>query len=872
MNELSKAYNPKSVEDKMYQLWEQSGKFNPDNLDVAKDAENYCIPLPPPNATGMLHIGHAMYTIEDIMIRHARMQGKRTLWLPGTDHAAIAVNAIIERQLRDEGLTREKIDREEFLKRVWAFIETSQGRIKEQLQKMGFSLDWSREAFTMDAERSKVVQEVFKRMYEDGLIYRGIRVINWDPVAQSTISDDEVEHKEQEATLYTFRYAKDFPIAISSTRPETKVGDTAVAVHPTDKRYQKYIGESFTVDFAGAVLHLRIVADENIDPKFGTGALGVTPAHSLVDAEIARKNNLPFVAVIGEDGKMTLEAGSLVSGMPIHDARSKVLAWLQKNQLLEKEETITQNLSVSERTGAAVEPLPKEQWFINVSKPFGFRQSPRKPIAGLKDGQQVTLKELMRHVVENGQIQFVPERFVKIYFQWIDNLRDWNISRQIWFGHQVPVWYNGKEIHVGEKPEELGWTQDPDTLDTWFSSGTWTFSTLGWSKETEDLRRYHPATILETGYDIIFFWVARMILMTTYTVGEVPFKTVYLHGLVRDKHGAKMSKSKGNGIDPLEMIDKYGTDALRLALVTGTTPGNDTRLYEEKIEGYRNFVNKFWNIARYILSTVENPRYVKKIHPKQFTSPIDWWIDDHLNHTIGWVDALIKSHFYGLAIEKLYYFTWTDLADQYLEFSKVEKGKDEILTYILSTLIRLWHPYAPFITEHLYQMLEGHGETLMTEEWPTHRVGYSDDNAIECVDKMQKIITAIRNMRAELHIPYSRELLISGDLGLAKDMQKIIESMGKVKMVDKVKGKTLPLQKGCEMQLEGVVDFKQEREKTEKELKSAESYVRAMEKKLANKKFTANAPESIVSQERAKLKDAKDRTKSLEAKLKQLKS
>lgn len=868
-SELPKTYDPKMVENDIAQLWDASDQSNPDHqTNIDPKQQPFSIVLPPPNATGQLHLGHAMYVVQDIMARHARMQGRRTLWLPGTDHAAIAVNALVEQGLRQEGLTKEKIGRDEFLKRVGAFIEISQGRIKQQLKKMGFSLDWSREAFTMDDQRSAVVQEVFKRMFNDGLIYRGIRVINWDPVAKSTISDDEVQYKEQDATLYTFRYVKGFPIAISSTRPETKVGDTGVAVHPKDARYKKYIGKTFDVDFAGAKLHLTVVADEHVDPNFGTGALGVTPSHSILDAEIAQKNKLPFVTVIQEDGTMSAEAGALLAGQGVVEARNKVVQWLRENGLLEKEETIRQNLSISERTGAPVEPLPKEQWFIDVIKKFSFCQSKRNPIRGLKNGQKISLKELMRHVVESGQIEIVPDRFNKTYFQWIDNLRDWNISRQIWFGHQVPVWTREKEVRVGSKPEGKGWTQDPDTLDTWFSSGTWTFSTLGWPEETKDLRDFHPTSVLETGYDILFFWVARMILMTTYALGEIPFRKVYLHGLVRDKQGAKMSKSKGNGIDPLEMIEKYGTDALRLALVTGTTPGNDTRLSEEKIAGYRNFVNKFWNIARFVFSQVKTPSVIVA-EPRSKTAA-DQWILHCLRQATMEVNDQMKDDQYGLAIETLTEFTWSEFADWYVEISKIEKEKDEILLYVFVNLLRMWQPYAPMITEHLYQSLEGHQATLMMEAWPNHRIKKTDNRAIETVEAMKEIVTLLRNLRSTLNIPYKQELLLGGDFGNAQEMLKMIEAFGKVKCVASVSGKTYQLRKGLDVQIEGVVDLEKERAKTEKDLQQKRVYERSLQAKLKNSAFTTKAPAELIEQTHATLKETEAAIVLLEDKLKQL--
>src|SRR3989344_1007545 len=620
MKELPKAYEPKNYDDGIYKKWEESGLFNPDicvkqGVSSAK-ADYFSIVLPPPNVTGTLHMGHAvMLAIQDVMVRYHRMKGDRTLWVPGTDHAAIATQAKVEKLLMEKGLKnpRQELGREKFLAEVKKFAQESHDIIVNQSRKMGASLDWSREAFTLDEPRNLAVRAVFKKMYDDGLIYRGHRIVNWCPHCLSTLADDEVVYKEQVAKLYTFKYDKDFPIAISTTRPETKLGDTAVAANPKDKRYKKLIGKTFSVkSFAGGPdLKIKIIASDEVDMNFGTGALGVTPAHSLVDYEMAQKNKLPVIKVIGEDGKMTGEAGKRYVGLTVKEARRKVAEYLQKNGLMEKEEQVPNNLSVCYRCETPIEPLPSKQWFIDVNKPVKAR--------GKK-----SLKQLMQRAVGNkkGQITIVPEHFEKNYFHWIDNLHDWCISRQIWYGHQIPVWYKGDEIYVDvNPPKDEGWQQDPDTLDTWFSSGLWTFSTLGYPNlKAEDLKNYHPTSVMETGYDILFFWVARMILMTTYVLGDIPFKKVYLHGLVRDEKGTKMSKSLGNVIDPLDMIAKYGTDATRLSLLVGNTPGNDMKLSEEKIAGFRNFTNKLWNISRFMLLNIENPKIDFKYNFKTMAS------------------------------------------------------------------------------------------------------------------------------------------------------------------------------------------------------------------------------------------------------------
>ncbi|MEK7120872.1 MAG: valine--tRNA ligase, partial [Patescibacteria group bacterium] len=645
-----KPYNPKETEDDIYKKWEESGFFNPNKLPE-RHKEPFSIVLPPPNATGTLHIGGALMTvIEDIIVRYKRMSGFKTLWLPGTDHAAIATNAKVEKILqKEEGKSRHDLGREEFIKKVESFVEENRETIKHQIKKMGASLDWSREAFTLDDKRNLAVRTAFKEMYDAGLIYRDYKVINWDPKGQTTISDDEIVYEERDAKLYTFKYSFDFPIAIATTRPETKLGDTAVAVHPSDERYKEYIGKIYKVNFTGAQLSIKIVADEGVDKEFGTGALGVTPAHSQIDAEIASKNDLPSVQVINEYARISLPIEGL-EGEKVSTAREKIVTWLKNNNLLIKEEDVKQNVSTAERTGGIIEPLPKMQWFVDVNKPIDKR-----------DGK--TLKELMQTSVSDSKIKILPERFEKNYFHWIENLRDWNISRQIWYGHRIPVWYKGEEIYVGiEAPKKSGWIQDEDTLDTWFSSGLWTFSTLGWPEKTEDLANFHPTDILETGYDILFFWVARMILMSEFLLGEVPFKTVYLHGLVRNEKGEKISKSLGGNVDPLEIIEKYGADALRMALIVGVGAGADSKLGNDKLKAYKNFANKIWNASRYVLEntadfdkkevelTKEDEEYLKNF--KEIMKDVTSDMDEYRFHLAG---------------EKLYHYFWHTFADIIIE-------------------------------------------------------------------------------------------------------------------------------------------------------------------------------------------------------------
>src|SRR3989344_2457793 len=604
--ELPKNYNAKEVEGKIYKIWEESGYFNPDNL-LGDRKEVFSVALPPPNATGTLHLGHALeYSLQDAVVRYHRMKGEKVLWVPGTDHAAIATNTKVEKILiKEEGKNRHDIGREAFVKKVEDFVATSRSTMQRQIRKIGASLDWSREAFTFDEQRNLGVRTAFKRMYDAGLIYRGYRVVNWDPKGQTTVSDDEVKHKPDKGLLYTFRYSSDFPIEIATTRPETKVGDTAVAVHPDDKRYQKYIGKEYDIQFVGKKLNLKIISDDSVDPEFGTGAVGVTPAHSITDAEIAQRHNLPMINVINEYARMTEEAGPLVAGKKTKEAREIIVSWLKEQKLLSKEDVTELNISVAERSGGTIEPLPKLQWFVSVNKEFSLKKS---SITGIDAGSLTTLKEIMRKSVANGQVTIMPEREEKKYFHWIDTLRDWNISRQLWYGHRIPVWYKGDKILCDiEAPGEEGWEQDPDTLDTWFSSALWTFSTLGWPDEkAPDLKTYHPTSFIDPGYEILFFWVARMILMSGFLLGEVPFKIAYIHWMLRNAQGQKFSKSLDNGINPIDIIDQYGADALRMSVLVGVGPGNDCNFDQNKVKGYKHFGNKLWNIARFVLMSLPN--------------------------------------------------------------------------------------------------------------------------------------------------------------------------------------------------------------------------------------------------------------------------
>jgi valyl-tRNA synthetase len=868
--ELPKAYEAALYEVGLYDKWEKSGYFNPDNLP-GKRKEAFTIVLPPPNRTGTLHLGHAtMAAIEDLMIRFERMRGKRALWIPGTDHAAIATQVKVEQLLIEGGMKdpRKELGREKFLEKVREFADASAARINEQMRKMGASLDWSREAYTLDESRNKAVNEMFRLMYEDGIIERGYRVVNWDPQFQTTLSDDEVETKEVNARMITFRYDVDFPIAISTTRPETKFGDTAVAVHPDDERYKKFVGKTYEPVFCGKKISVKIIADAAVDAAFGTGALGVTPAHSMIDAEIAERHVLPTVIVIGKDAKMLPEAGADFAGLTVVEARKKVEKTLESAGLLIKVEDTAQNLPVAERGGAPVEQIPMRQWFIRVNKPFALRQN---TLGKWKKGESATLKELMTEAVASGQTKIVPERFDKTYFNWINNLHDWCISRQIWFGHQVPVWYKGDEIKMSVESPGAGWERDPDTLDTWFSSGTWTFSTLGWPGKTNDLKTYHPTSVLETGYDILFFWVARMILMSAYALGEVPFKNVYLHGLVRDEQGRKMSKSLGNVIDPLDVSAKYGTDAVRLALVIGTSPGQDQKMSDEKIAGFRNFTNKLWNIGRYV-SRADNGK-------KKESSIADKWILSRLDKTIEEVTKNLSEFRFSTAGEKLRDFAWTEFADWYIEIHKRE-GNDAVLREVFMTLLKLWHPFMPFVTETLWEKLGGEG-LLMIVEWPKPQ-NRSDAKAEKIMGSLVEVVSAIRSLRADYKVAPDKlvDVVVEAPLYAEEfiSFEPVIKTLGRVENL-KIAGEIAPPEQAAtvtigvntiSIPLAGLIDLDKEKKRIEDDIAATKKFIAAIEARLNNQEFVGKAPDKVVAGEKTKLVEAKAKLEKLETQLDEL--
>lgn len=706
--QLTKPFDPNNVEKDLYKLWEDSGYFNPDNLKENKEA--YTIILPPPNVTGTLHTGHAiMLAIQDTIIRFKRMQGYKTLWLPGTDHAAIATQSVVEKKiLKEEGKNRHDIGREEMLKRINEFAIDSQNTILTQFRSMGASLDWSRLAFTLDEKRSLAVRTMFKKMFDDGLIYQGNRIVNWDPKGQTTISDDELVYVEEKTKFYYFKYG---PFVIGTARPETKFGDKYVVMHPNDSRYKEYEhGQKLKVEWINGEIEATIIKDESIDMEFGTGVMTITPWHSVVDFELAQKHKLEYEQIIDKYGKL-LPIAQEFSGMKIKEARDKIVEKLQSKGLVEKVEEYTHNIATAERTGGIIEPQIMKQWFVAVNKEFKHF------------GKETTLKELMINAVSNKETKIIPDRFEKVYFHWIDNLRDWCISRQIWYGHRIPVWYKDGEIFCDVNPPKGdGWNQDEDTLDTWFSSGLWTFSTLGWpfdyaqGKPTSgsDLATYHPTSLLETGHDILFFWVARMVLFSTYALNEVPFKNVYLHGLVRDSQGKKMSKSLGNVLDPRVLSMKFGTDALRMSLIVANGPGNDLKLGEEKVKAYKLFANKIWNATRFVLEkTTDHEKDVDLNDEDQKTYEI--WQEKKKEITND-----IENYRLHLASEKIYDYFWKTFCDEIIETRKTRimenKEKDSAQTLLLKLLreqIIVLHPFMPFITEEIWKYIKKDTDDLL---------------------------------------------------------------------------------------------------------------------------------------------------------------
>lgn len=848
---LSKAYEAGKYEDGIYQSWEKAGAFKP---KLNKNKKPFTIVMPPPNATGTLHLGHAvMLALEDIMVRYHRMKGDPTLWIPGTDHAGIATQNKVEKLLLEKGITRHDLGRKKFVEEVETFVAGSQNTIRNQVRKMGSSCDWSREAYTFDEPRNLAVRTIFKQMFDDGLIYRGNRIVNWCPRCQSTISDDEVSYKQTNSRFYYMKYG---PFSIGTARPETKFLDKVIVVHPDDKRYKKYIGKTFDVPWINGTIKATMIADKEADPEFGTGAMTITPAHSFVDFEMAKRHKLEVVKIIDEQGNLTNAAGEF-AGMNAKEARAKIIEKMQEKGLIEKiDENYSHNLSVCYRCDTAIEPLTSTQWFIDVDKKI--------------KGRNKSLKQLSIEAVKSKKTEILPSKFEKIYFHWMNNLHDWCISRQLWFGHQIPVWYcencHGDPIVSVDIPtrcpkckaSEL--KQDPDTLDTWFSAGMWTFSTLGWPKNTPDLKTFHPTSVLETGYDILFFWVARMILMTTYALKEVPFKTVYLHGLVRTRTGEKMSKSKPETcIDPLDMIAKYGADSLRLSMVIGGGPGNDIRLYEEKIAGYRNFVNKIWNISRFILLNTSAEDRAKKFSKKDVKTTADKWILTRLQKLINESSKLLEKYGFSEAGTKIYDFLWNEMADWYLEFSKGEHKNPAVLLHVLRETLKLLHPFVPYITEALWEMLDGEG-FIMSSSWPTYDASLVYTADAKKIEKLYALISDIRKTRAEYKIDPAKKLkatIYGGVLTslLVEKKQAIMRLANFEELHIEKKGPKLEkslsvISAGIEvyMPLEQMFDVDKELERIEKDTIEHEKQLAGVEGRLKNPAFVANAKKEVVDQ------------------------
>ena len=875
MKELPKIYDPKQVENSIYEMWEKGGYFHAERDPEKKP---FTIVMPPPNVTGQLHMGHAMdCTLQDILIRFKRMQGYSALWMPGYDHAGIATQIKVEEELRKEGLTRYDLGREKFLERVWDWKEKYGGRIVNQQRTLGSSCDWERHRFTMDEGCSKAVREVFVRLYEKGYIYKGSRIINWCPTCRTALSDAEVEYSEKPGNLWHLRYPikgeEGKYLVVATTRPETMMGDTGVAVNPNDERYQDLIGKTCILPIMNR--ELPIVADDYVEMEFGTGCVKMTPAHDPNDFEVGQRHNLEIIRVIDDDGKIN-ENGGPYEGMDRYACRKQVIADLEAQGYLEKVEDYTHNVSTCYRCHNDVEPLISAQWFVKM-----------EPLA----------KEAIR-VVEDGETKFVPDRFSKTYLNWMENVHDWCISRQLWWGHQIPAWKCEKcgEYTVSqEDPTQCvhcgchDIVREEDVLDTWFSSALWPFETLGWPEKTEDLDYFYPTDVLVTGYDIIFFWVARMIFSGCEHTGKTPFHTVLMHGLVRDDKGRKMSKSLGNGIDPLEMVEQYGADALRMNMITGNSPGNDMRFYVERCEAMRNFANKIWNASRYVMMnltiTENNLPELSELEQE------DKWILSKLNRLIGEVTENLDKYELGIAVQKIYDFIWDDYCDWYIELTKArlyaeDEGSkivaQQVLVYVLDQFLKLLHPFMPFITEEIWQAIPHEGESIMIAQWPQVREELNFPAEETAMESIMAAIRAVRNRRAEMNVPpskkstlyivtdkqavfrqgqafimklaYSDELVISGDVPENADsMVACLTHDAKMYMP-----------------MDQLVDLEKERQRIEKELAKNQKNLEGIEKKLSNPGFLGKAPENVVKNEQEKAEKLRALIAQLEETLQKL--
>ena len=868
-------YDPQAVEKGRYEWWLEGKYFE---ADPTSDKEPYTIVIPPPNVTGKLHLGHAWdTTLQDILIRMKRMQGYDALWLPGMDHAGIATQARVEGQLREGGLTRYDLGREKFVEKTWEWKEEYAGHIREQWAKLGLGLDYSKERFTLDEGLSEAVRYVFVKMYEKGLIYRGEYIINWDPETKTALSDIEVIHKDVNGAFYHMRYPLtdgSGHIEIATTRPETMLGDTAVAVHPEDERYQHLIGKTVTLPIVER--EIPIVGDDYVDMEFGSGAVKITPAHDPNDFEIGNRHDLPRILVMNEDGTMNQRAGKY-EGMDRFECRKQIVKDLQEMGVLFKIEDHLHSVGHSERSGAVVEPYLSTQWFVKMA-----------PLA----------EEAIRTQETEGKVNFVPERFEKTYLRWMDEVHDWCISRQLWWGHRIPAWYHNEtgEMYVGmEAPEDAeNWTQDSDVLDTWFSSALWPFSTLDWpNTDSEMFKRYYPTDALVTGYDIIFFWVSRMIFQALEFTEERPFKDVLIHGLVRAEDGRKMSKSLGNGVDPMDVIDEYGADALRYFLATGSAPGQDLRYSTEKVEAIWNFANKIWNASRFALMNMDGMTY-DEINLDGKRSVADDWILTRLNETIETVTNLSEKYEFGEVGRALYNFIWDDLCDWYIEMAKLPLyGEDEeakqmtrsVLAYVFDNTMRLLHPMMPFITEEIWQNLPHEGESITVAPWPTVDPTLTNEERSKDMELLTAIIHAVRNIRAEVDTPMSKEvpMLIQAKdeatVAVLEENRAYIERFCNPSSLVIDTDVELPGQvmsavvTGAEifLPLEGLINVEEEIQRLEKELKKWESEVKLVRGKLSNEGFVNNAPEKVVEAERQKEIDYVAKYEAVERQIEELK-
>ena len=843
MKNLEKNYNPKDFEDKIYKIWENEGYFKG---VIDNDKKPFTIVMPPPNVTGNLHLGHALNnTIQDILIRKNRMDGYSALWVPGTDHASIATEAKVVSKLKEEGKSKESLGRDRFLEASWDWTREYGGNIKNQLKKLGVSCDWSREAFTLDDNLTEAVEEVFIKMYNDDLIYQGDRIVNWCPNCHTAISDIEVVHEDESGHFWNIRYKfkdSDDYIVIATTRPETLLGDLAVAVNPDDERYTDIVGKTLILPLVNR--EIKVIADSYVDMEFGTGIVKITPSHDPNDFEVGARHELGQCVVIDEDAKI-VEGYGKYSGLDRYEARKLIIEDLEKIGQLDSVKEHEHAVGHCERCHTTVEPLISKQWFVKMDK----------------------LAKLALDAYKNEEIRFIPKRFEKVYVNWLENIRDWCISRQLWWGHRLPVYYHNEtgEVVVARKnPDPEKYTQDPDTLDTWFSSALWPFSTLGWPNETEDLKYFFPTNVLVTGYDIIFFWVIRMVFSSLYNLGEVPFKDVYLTGLVKDSQGRKMSKSLGNGIDPIEVIDQYGADALRFALITGNTPGNDSRFYMEKVEANRNFCNKLWNASRFVFMNVEDD--VKNIDDVELQIE-DKWIISSLNDVIDEVSTNLNKYEIGIAAEKIYDFTWNVFCDWYIELVKPRLYGDDsilkesaisVLIYTLTNVIKLLHPFMPYITEEIYSYLPNKNDMLINETWPKYSETKSYKNEEQIIDKLVESVISIRNSRQEMNIAPKKQsdiYILTSDKSLEEDFKQLESlfrssvSINEYKVNEDIsEDNNIVIVKDSYkiiIPLNDLIDYSKELERLEKELNTAKSELKRAESK--------GAPEALVEKEKEKV-------------------